>query len=94
MSIMEKCMTYAKDHGGVLPSFEKMDEFVSEQLKEYLNALADAVIPEYHDRAIMTAACRLLYEARYNMLEPEGKALCDRLMKRSRIISTESVVRK
>lgn len=94
MSIMEKCMTYAKDHGGVLPSFEKMDEFVSEQLGEYLKELSDAVIPEYHDIPLITAAYRLLYEARYNMLEPEGKALCDRLMKRSRIISTESVVRK
>lgn len=94
MSIMQKCMDYATTHGGTLPSFEKMDDFVSEQLKEYLNVLADAVIPEYHDRAIMTAAYRLLYEARYNMLEPEGKMLCDRLVQRSRVISTESVVLK
>lgn len=94
MSIMEKCMAYAKANNGALPSFAKMDEFVSEQLEEYLIALAGAVVPEYHDRAIMTAACRLLYEARYNMLEPEEKALCDKLVQRSRVISTESVVEK
>lgn len=49
MSIMEKCMAYAEAHSGVLPSFEKMDELVSEQLGEYLKELSDAVIPEYHD---------------------------------------------
>lgn len=94
MSIMGKCMAYSESHGGALPPFEKMDDFVSEQLREYLNALADAVIPEFNDRAILTAAYKLMYEARYNMLEPEGKALCDRLVKSSKIISTERAVRK
>lgn len=94
MSIMEKCMAYSEAHGGALPPFEKMDDFVSEQLKEYLNVLADAVIPEFNDRAILTAAYKLMYEARYNMLEPKDKALCDSLVRTSEIISTESVVRK
>lgn len=94
MSIMEKCIAYSEAHNGALPPFEKMDELVSEQLKEYLNALASAVIPEFNDRAILTAAYKLMYEARYNMLEPNDKALCDQLVQRARVISTERTVEK
>lgn len=94
MNIMGKCMAYSESHGGALPPFEKMDDFVSEQLGEYLKELSGAVIPECHDVPLITAAYRLLYESRYNMLEPEGKALCDRLVKSSKIISTERAVRK
>lgn len=94
MSIMGKCMAYSESHGGALPPFEKMDDFVSEQLREYLNALADAVIPEFNDRAILTAAYRLMYEARYNMLEQYEKAFCDHLVQRARVVSTERVVEK
>lgn len=94
MSIMEKCMAYSEAHGGALPSFDKMDELVSEQLREYLNVLADAVIPEYNDRAVLTAAYKLMYEVRYNMLEPHEKAFCDQLVRKARVVSTERVVEK
>lgn len=94
MSIMEKCMAYSEAHGGALPPFEKMDELVHEQLGEYLKDLSGAVIPEYFDIPVITAAYKLLYESRYNMLEPKDKALCDSLVQTSKIISTESVVQK
>lgn len=94
MSIMEKCMAYSITHSGALPPFEIMDDFMSEQLKEYLKELSDAVIPDYHDRAIITAAYKLIGEARYNMLEPHEKAFCDQLVRRARVVSTERVVEK
>ncbi len=94
MSLVKKCLDYAAAHDGALPPFEKMDELVSEQLGEYLNTLSDAVIPEYNDRAVLTAAYRLMYEARYNMLEPEEKMFCDRLVQHARVVSTERTVRK
>lgn len=94
MSLVKKCLDYAAAHDGALPSFEKMDRLVHEQLGEYLKELSGAVIPEYFDIPIITAAYRLLYESRYNMLEPKDKALCDSLVQTSKIISTESVVRK
>lgn len=94
MSIMGKCMAYSEAHGGALPLFEIMDDFVSEQLREYLNVLADAVIPEFNDRAVLTAAYKLMYEARYNMLKPHEKAFCDHLVQRARVVSTERTVEK
>lgn len=94
MSIMEKCIAYSEAHNGALPPFDKMDELVSEQLGEYLKNLSDAVIPEFNDRAILTAAYKLMYEARYNMLEPGEKRFCDMLVQRARVISTERTVEK
>lgn len=94
MSIMEKCIAYSEAHNGALPPFDKMDELVSEQLREYLNALSGAVIPEFNDRAILTAAYKLVYEARYNMLETHEKTFCDQLVQRARVISTERAVEK
>lgn len=67
MSLVKKCLDYAAAHDGALPPFKKMDEFVHEQLGEYLKELSDAVIPEYFDIPVITAAYKLLYESRYNM---------------------------
>ncbi len=94
MSIPQKCADYAVTHGGELPSFKEMDELVSKQLREYLDKLTIAVVPEFNDRAIITAAYKLLYEARYNMLEPADKAFCNRLVQSARVISTERTVQK
>lgn len=94
MSFIEKCLEYSKANGGALPPFEKADEFVHDLLGEYMQKLADAVIPESHDRFIIAAAYKLLYESRYNMLEPEDKKMCDWLVETSAVISVESEVDK
>lgn len=60
MSLVEKCLDYASAHDGALPPFEKMDELVHEQLGEYLKELSGAVIPEYFDIPVITAAYKLL----------------------------------
>lgn len=94
MSLVKKCLDYSAAHDGALPPFEKTDEFAHEQLGEYMQELVSSVTPEFHDRFIIAAAYKLLYETRYNMLEPKDKEMCDWLVKTSEIISTESVVRK
>lgn len=94
MSFIEKCLEYSKANGGALPPFEKADEFVHDLLGEYMQKLADAVIPERNDKFILAAAFKLLYESRYYMLEPKDKTMCDWLVETSKVISTESVVDK
>lgn len=94
MSFIKKCLEYSKANGGALPPFEKTNAFAHEQLGEYMQELTNAVIPEHHDRFIIAAAYKLLYESRYNMLEPKDKEMCDWLVKTSEVISTESVVDK
>lgn len=94
MSFIGKCLEYSKANGGTLPPFEKTDEFAHEQLGEYMQELVSSVTPEFHDRFIIAAAYKLLYETRYNMLEPKDKEMCDWLVKTSEIISTERVVEK
>lgn len=94
MSFIGKCLEYSKANGGALPPFEKTDAFAHEQLGEYMQELTKAVIPEFHDRFIIAAAYKLLYESRYNMLEPKGKELCNWLVKTSEVISTERMVDK
>lgn len=93
-SLVEKSLEYALAHNGELPPKEKMNELVREQLDEYLQELSKAVIPEHFERFIITAAYRLIYATRYNMLEPNEKKLCDDLVKHSRIIATESEVQE
>lgn len=94
MSFIGKCLEYSKANGGALPPGEKMANFAHEQLNEYLQELANAVIPEKQDIFIIVAVYKLLYESRYNMLEPQNKEMCDWLVRTSEVISTESVVDK
>lgn len=92
MSWIEKCLKYSQANGGALPPFKKANVLAHEQLDEYMQELTKAVIPEFHDKFITAAAYKLLYESRYNMLEPKDKVMCDWLVKTSEVISTESVV--
>lgn len=87
MSLIEKCFNYTLTHGGEFPNAEKRGEFAAEQLQEYTNEITSKVVPETHDKPIICAAYKLLYESLYNMLEPNEKEACDILVNHTCVTS-------
>lgn len=93
MSLVQKHMEYIKQNGAD-PSPKESLVIAHEILDEFMQKLAIAVIPERDDNAILTAAYKLMYESRYNALEPYEKNLCDNLVKTSVVISKERILKR
>lgn len=92
MSLIRKYKEYSTANGGKIPTPIETLKIAHKVLDEYMNKLAIAVIPDRDDAAVITAAFKLIYESRYNALEPYEKELCDNLVRTSIVVSQERFI--
>lgn len=87
MSLKKRGIKYIFEHGGKMPSQMDILNIMKDQMQEYIDRVFQTPI-EKGDLPIVAAAHKLMYQSIYNMLEDEGKGVCDEILDNISAISS------